>query len=444
MNVFHRKGISIAIFGFVTIGLIIAGLIWAQYNSSMGIQQKLSSGENMAFGRLSEESVKIHSYAESSLGLATINALAIAAKNGGRSGDVVGYWQCLSPSVPGADDILAGVNVRALSLSNAYISLIGNKDDRLMFKISNLSCVNAALPNGDSPIFARGSGFDYSVTDGDAFLGSGNLIIEKTIGLENYWSDYLVLKKWVENDEIKGLIEAKLNEAALVPQGLSYGSCSCSATQCPSEENILDMTYPCWQSGIKEIVQDSVDEAVMRLKNDGIYFGGKRFICESKISCISIRRPVIVNKNTRTYSTSKCCGSNCTGCIDDTCAIRTTEKICSGVSVESVCKKPDCEQSLVREKSCTVSLEKRGFDKSSEFDAFDLQTESGICESCCSVSFGLVYDTDVDLSVTCTDTSTIIPTANGLEPFKWKIRLFIGATSKNGAYYQPDVGPGCL
>ncbi len=444
MCMFHRKGISIAIFGFVTIGLIIAGLIWVQYNSSMGIQQKLSSGENMVFERLSEESVKIHSYAESSLGLATINALAIAAKNGGRSDDVAGYWQCLSPSVPDADDILAGVDERALLLSNAYISLIGNKDDRLMFKINNLSCVNAAFPKDDSPIFARGSGFDYNVTDGDAFLGSGDLIIEKTIGLENYWSDYLVLKKWVENNEIKRSIEIKLNDAAFVPQGLSYGSCSCSSPQCPSEENIMDMTYPCWQSGIQDIVRGSVDEAVMRLKNDGMYFGGKRVICESKISCISIRKPVIVHNNARTYSTSKCCSGNCTGCIDDSCAIRTTEKICSGVSVESVCKKPDCERSQVMEKSCIVSLKKQDFDKSAEFGVGDLQNDQGICESCCSVSFGLVYDIDVDLSVTCTDTSTIIPTAGGLEPFKWKIRLFIATTSKNGAYYQPDVGPGCL
>jgi len=99
-----------------------------------------------------------------------------------------------------------------------------------------------------------------------------------------------------------------------------------------------------------------------------------------------------VNKDSGTYSTSKCCGGNCIGCIDDPCAIRTTGKICSGVSVESVCEKPDCGRKNVREKSCTVSLEKQDFAKSPQFDAFNLQNESVICESCCSVSFGLVYD----------------------------------------------------
>jgi len=447
MIVRNYKGISVAIFGFVTIGLIVAGLIWAQYNSTLGIQEKISSGEYIVIERLNEESWKMRSYIESSLGFAGVRALSAVSETGGMSGDTVGYWQCVSPSVPELSGILAAADEKALSLANAYASLLSRDDGNMIVKFNNLSCVNTKFADDDkSSVLALGNVPGYGITEGNAFMGSDGLILEKNIGLGNYWRDYTTLKSWVENEEIRHSIENKLNDAAHLPQGLSFESCSCSTAQCPDEETILANTYPCWQSGIDSAVRDGVNKAVKLLGESGQYFGNSSVTCESKVDCISIHKPVIINKKTKTYGTSLCCGVLCSGCADDPCRVKTTEKICSGSSVESVCQKPDCSQSPVRSQSCSVSLDKREMAKSSMFDVGDGNppAETGTCESCCSVSFGLVYETDVDLSVTCTDTSSIIPSTHGFQPLKWTIRLFVASASSEGSDYRPDVDPGCL
>ena len=435
------KGISIAIFGFLTIGLAIAGLVWIQYNANSGIREKISSTENLIFLRMNEESEKVQSYVESSLGLSGSHALSTVAKSGGSRNNNTRYWQCTTPQVPQVDEMLVNINDKTLELLNSYISLIEEKSGSLLIDMKPMSCVNTEYSPDKNMIITRANGFDFRISDSNAFMSSKGAVIEKNIGSSNFWYDYAILKKWVENNEIKKIIEEKSNDGDIMPKGLSYESCSCSELQCPDAANVLNIVYPCWEESIKNVVENSVDEAIALLVNDNMYFGGKNLNCYPVIKCISAKEPVIVNKKTMTYESSGCCSASCTNCIRDACAVTTTEKICEGISTESICEKPDCEAKAdyVPKKYCTVSRQTHGMAASGEYK----QDAQEVCETCCAMSFGLIYDTGVDFTLICHDTSSIITTPHGIEPLRWEMNFFITAVSTAGADYKPNENSDC-
>ncbi len=434
------KGISIAIFGFLTIGLAIAGLIWVQYNANLGIRERISSSENLVFLRLNQESEKTHSYVESSLGLSARHALSTVAKGGGSRNNNTRYWQCTTAQVPAVDEMLVNIDDNTLKLLNAYISSVEENSESLV-DIEPMSCVNTGYSPDKNMIIVRADGFNFRISDSSTFMSTGAAVIEKNIGPTNFWYDYAILKNWVESDEVKKSIEKKLNDGNIAPKGLNYESCSCSEPQCPDAENILNMIYPCWEKRIKDIAEDSIDEAIARLVNDNKYFGGKNLNCYPEIKCISAKKPVIVNKKAGTYKSSGCCSAVCTNCAKDACAITRTAKICEGVSAESICEKPDCgeEAEYIPKNHCTIFIQKHLMAAGS--DTPDKEKEN--CETCCAISFGLIYDTDIDFTLICRDTSSIVAASNGIEPLKWEINLFITAVSTAGAGYSPYENTGC-
>ncbi|MFH1127072.1 MAG: hypothetical protein ABIG84_07360 [archaeon] len=437
------KGISMAILGFITIGLAMGGLIWVQYNANLGINQKITSTESLVFLRLNEETEKIQSYVESSFGMAVSHAVDIAARSGGSNSNDTRYWQCVIPQVPDVDEMQAIVNDETMDGLNSYIAMIEERNGPLLIDVEPASCINTDYSPDKDMIAARGDGIEIKISDRSAYASTDEWIVEKNTGPNNFWRDYEVLKRWVENDEIKKMIAKRLNDGDVIPQGLNHESCSCDKPVCPRADEVLGMTYPCWEGGIKKAVAEGVDEARKMLENNDEYFGGKNVYCQTVIRCISTKKPVVVGQKTRNYGSDLCCSESCASCKRDECAINSTRKICDGTSSESVCEMPDCEEDKADKEYCTVSLEKK------EQYFGDIGMDYGeavgndVCKTCCAVSFGLLYETDVELTLTCQDLSSIMTTKDGIEPLKWEINMFVRATSTDGANYRASEKMNC-
>lgn len=435
------KGVSVAVMGFIIIGLAIAGLIWMQYNANMGISEKISSTETLVFSRLNEESYKVLSYVEMALGLSGSHALGAVAVKGGWDNDEVRYWQCVVPQVPGFSDVLSEVNDETTEIVNSYISLIEDEGDMVDFlSVEGMSCVNTEFSEDKKGIVVRGGGLSVRMSDGSSFVSNEDVVVEKDLGVNHFRYDYEILKEWVLDDVVRKNIERKLNDGAIMPLGLSFESCSCSGPYCPDADTVAEMIFPCWEERMKYVVRSAVDESVRTLVYDGLYFGGENVSCDAVIKCISIREPVIVNEKRRSYESEGCCSESCASCLRDRCAVRGTAKICNGVSSESVCERPDCEVDPDYGEYCVVSGEKYEVFGADEGGYVD---EEEICETCCGLSFGLIYDTDVDFTLVCRDRSTAIARAGGMEALEWRVNLFVSAVSTTGADYMADDYPEC-
>ncbi len=437
------KGTSIAVFGFVVIGLAVAGLIWMQYNANMGISEKLSSTDTLVFSRINEESCKVLSYAEIALGISSSRALDTVAKRGGWRNDNIRYWQCITEQVPDVSEVISEVNDETIDIVNSYLSLIEDKGDVIDFvRVDRLSCVNTNFSDNNDNVVVRGSGLDVRMSDGNSFVSSEDIVVEKDLGENNFLYDYSVLKDWVSDDVLRKYIEKNLNDDAIMPSGLSYESCSCSDPICPDAQSVADMIFPCWEMKIRSVVENAVDDAVRTLVNDNLYFDRENVDCDAVIHCISIKSPVIINEKKRSYDSDGCCSRSCTNCARDRCAIAGTEKICDTTSSESVCEKPDCEVDYSYKEYCIVSSESPVLHTPDEWQYLN-EEEEEICETCCSLSFGLIYDTDVDLTLVCHDRSTSVAGEDGIEALEWRVNLFVSAISTTGADYLKDNSPGC-
>ncbi|RLG13255.1 MAG: hypothetical protein DRN71_05200 [Candidatus Nanohalarchaeota archaeon] len=437
------KGVSVAVMGFIIIGLAIAGLIWMQYNANMGISEKISSTDTLVFSRLNEESYKVISYAEMALGQSGSHALGVVAKRGGWRNDDIRYWQCIVPQVPSVSEVMAEVNDETLALVNLYLSLIESEGDIVDFvSVDGMSCVNTEFSDDKKEIVARGSGLNVMMSDGSSFVSNKNMVVEKNMGTNYFRYDYEVLKDWVSDDVVRENIEKKLNDGAIMPMGLSFESCSCIEPYCPDAGTVAERIFPCWEARIRYVVETSVDEAVRDLVDDYRYFGGKNVSCDAHIRCISIREPVVVNEKRRSYESDGCCSESCASCLKDRCALRGTAKICNGVSSESVCERPDCDVDPDYREYCVVSGEKYDVPVAEEW-LYGEEEEEEVCETCCGLSFGLIYDTDVDFTLVCRDRSTMIARTDGMDALEWRVNLFVSAVSTTGADYSGDVDPGC-
>ena len=430
------KGVSVAVMGFIIIGLAIAGLIWMQYNANMGISEKVSSTDTLVFSRLNEESYKVLSYAEMALGISGSRALGDVAVKGGWVDDEVRYWQCVVPQVPDVSGVMAEVNDETKDIVNSYISLIGDEEGVVDFlSVDGMDCVNTVFSEDNKEVVVRGGGLNVMMSDGSSFVSNEDVVIEKDLGVNRFRYDYEVLKEWVLDDVAGKNIERKLNDGGIMPLGLSFESCSCSEPFCPDAGTVTEMIFPCWEARMKYVVETSVDEAVRELVEDYRYFGGEDVSCDAVIKCVSIREPVVVNEKRSRYGSDGCCSGSCASSLRDRCAVRGTAKICDGVSSESVCERPDCEVDSDYGDYCVVSGEKYEVFVADEWVYLE---EEEVCEMCCGLSFGLVYDTDVDFTVVCRDASTEVAKEWGMDVLEWRVNLFVSALSTTGVDYMAD------
>ncbi len=86
-----------------------------------------------------------------------------------------------------------------------------------------------------------------------------------------------------------------------------------------------------------------------------------------------------------------------------------------------------------------MSGEKYEVPVADEWGYVDEEEEEEICETCCGLSFGLIYDTDVDFTLVCREGSGAV----GMEALEWRVNLFVGAVSTTGADYMADDYPEC-
>ena len=224
------------------------------------------------------------------------------------------YWRCIDNQIPPTEKIRYTVSNQTEELIEPYLNMYTGTRDQIIHSIGETECIETGKPYPFTEAGPEHSRFKSviqpenvitSYIDGEVSQSEEKPNITADLTYNRFWYMYNVLRRWVENEDLKDEIRSKMEE---VPDTITFQDQFCleSADDCPDvgEPKVcVDQ-----EKRLTRKVNEGLRKEIEKLEKSEEYFNDSHVSCSANTNQKNCFEIYNIRKSTTGSSTEEECG----------------------------------------------------------------------------------------------------------------------------------------